>query len=172
MHTYKLTLIALLAAIGIAGRVFFVFIPNVQPMTAIIIICGLLLGPFEAILLAIVATFASNMVMGMGIWTVWQIISWSLIGLLSGILVKVFKRIPIYMIIIFAVFAGYLYGFIISLMTYQITGAFWPYYLAGLPFDTNHALGNGVFIALLYPIISKLMRKYAENRFEIKNIGS
>src|SRR5699024_10562755 len=61
------------------------------------------------------------------------------------------------------------YGFIISLTTYHVTGQFIPYYLLGLPFDTNHAFGNAVFVTLLYPIISRFFKKYADNRFHIQN---
>jgi len=168
LNTYKITLLALLAALAIIGRLALVTLPNVQPVTAIIIISGLLMGPISAILLALLVVFLSNMILGMGIWTIWQIFSWSLIGLLSGLLGKFFKNIPLYIIIIYAVFCGYLYGFIISLTTYQISGFFWPYYLAGLPFDTNHAIGNGIIIALLYPSISYLLKKYAKNRFPIQ----
>lgn len=169
MNTYKLTLLALLAALAVVGRTVFSFIPNVQPVTAIIIICGLILGPVSAILLAILTTFLSNMILGMGIWAIWQIVSWGLIGLISGLIGKYFKRIPLYVLVVYAIFCGYFYGFVISLTTYQVTGKFLPYYLAGLPFDTNHAIGNAVFIVLLYPIIRLYFEKYARNRFPIQN---
>lgn len=169
MNTYKLTLLALLAALAVVGRVFFVFLPNVQPATSLVIICGLILGPVSAIILAFLITFLSNMILGMGIWSIWQIISWGLIGLISGLLGKFFKSIPTYIIVVFSVFCGYFYGFIISLTTYQVTGQFWPYYLGGLPFDTNHAIGNAAFIILLYPTITYFFKRYAHNRFNIQN---
>ena len=169
MNTYKLTLLALLAAMAVVGRSVFAFLPNVQPVTSIIIICGLFLGPVSAIILAILTTFLSNMLLGMGIWTIWQVISWGIIGLISGLLGMIPRKIPIFLIVLFAIFSGYFYGFIISLTTYQITGKFWPYYLAGLPFDTNHAIGNAVFIILLYPIISHFLKKYANKRFNLQN---
>lgn len=169
MNTYKLTLLALLAALAVIGRSVFAFLPNVQPVTALIIICGLLLGPIAATILALLTTFLSNMLLGMGIWTVWQIVSWALIGFISGLIGKYPGKIPVYAIVIFAVFSGYLYGFIISLTTYSIAGKFWPYYLASLPFDTYHAIGNAVFIILLYPIISHFFIKYASNRFDLQN---
>lgn len=152
---------------AVVGRSAFAFLPNVQPVTAIIIICGLFLGPVSAIILAILTTFLSNMLLGMGIWTVWQVISWAIIGLLSGLLGMIPRKIPIFLIVLFAIFSGYFYGFMISLTTYQVTGHFWPYYLAGLPFDTNHAIGNAIFIVLLYPIISHFLKKYANNRFKL-----
>lgn len=169
MNTYKLTLLSLFASLAVAGRFLLQFIPNIQPATSIIIICGLVLGPLSAILLSLLVTFLSNMLLGAGIWTVWQIISWGLIGLLSGVLGKMRFKLPVSVLILFAAFSGYLYGFIISLTTYQIAGEFWPYYLAGLPFDTMHAIGNAVFMALLYPIISFSLKKYAEKHHITSN---
>src|SRR5690625_2680817 len=115
MNTYKLTLMAILSALAVAGRYLFAFLPNMQPVTAIIIVGGLFLGPGTAFLMAILITFLSNMLLGMGIWTVWQVLAWGFIGILSGILGKWNCRIPLYAIVIFAIFCGYLYGFIISL---------------------------------------------------------
>lgn len=169
MNIYKLTLIALLAALSVVGRIAFAFIPNVQPVTAIIIICGLFLGPLAAMTLAVLTTFLTNMMLGMGIWTLWQIVAWALIGLLSGLIGKYRKKHSIILLTIFAVFCGYLYGFTLSLTMYSVAGDFLPYYLASIPFDTAHAIGNGVFMVLLYPIISYFFKKYAKDRFTIQN---
>ncbi len=109
------------------------------------------------------------MLLGMGIWTIWQIIAWGIIGLVGGLLGMIPRKIPTFIIVLFAIFSGYFYGLIISLTTYQVTGKFWPYYLAGLPFDTNHAIGNAVFIILLYPIFFRFLKKYASERFSIRN---
>lgn len=169
MNTYKLTLLAVLAALAVTGRYAVQFIPNVQPVTSIIILTGIFLGPISAVILGILVTFLSNMLLGMGIWTIWQIISWCLIGVTAGLIGIIWKKVPVWFIILFAVFSGYLYGFIISLTTYQVSGHFWPYYLAGLPFDTAHAIGNGVFAAILYPLLYMLLQRYSKNRFPIKN---
>lgn len=168
LNTYKLTLIAILATLGVVGRSVFVFLPNVQPVTAIIIVAGLTMGPSAALILAILITFLSNMMLGMGIWTVWQITSWGLIGVMSGLLGKYFRNLSMFWLVLYSIFCGYFYGFTISLTTYQVTGKFWPYYIMGLPFDTYHAVGNAVFMVFLYPIFSYLMKKYAKNRFHLQ----
>lgn len=163
MNIYKLTLLAFLAALAVVGRIMLSSIPNVQPVTSVIIISGIFLGPVAGIILAFLITFLSNMVLGTGLWTIWQIISWGLIGVISGILGKAMKKIPFYVILILAVFSGYLYGFIVSLTNYQITGhGFLAYYVAGLPFDTYHAIGNAVIMLLLYPTISFIFQKYIQ----------
>lgn len=170
MNVYKLTLLAILAALGLAGRSVLGFIPNVQPVTALVIISGLLLGPVSAVILSILITCLSNLLLGTGIWTIWQIVSWSLIGFSSGLLGKYIPRMPMYMIVIFSMLCGYFYGLLISLTTYQISGNFFlAYYLSGLPFDTYHAVGNAIFMVLLYPILSTFIRKYAMNRFDIQD---
>lgn len=40
----SIVLVAMLASLTVAGRLIFAFIPNVQPMTAIIIIISLIMG--------------------------------------------------------------------------------------------------------------------------------
>ena len=171
MNTYKLTLLALLAALAVVGRIAFSFLPGIQPITSIIIICGIILGPIAAIFLTLLTTFLSNMLLGMGIWTIWQVVSWSIIGLLSGLMGKMISKISMPILLIYAIFCGYFYGFIISLTTYQITGSFIPYYLMGLLFDTYHAIGNAVFMLFLYPIIRYFFKKYSKGRFTIQNTG-
>ncbi|WP_042145737.1 ECF transporter S component [Paucisalibacillus sp. EB02] len=164
MNIYKITLLALLATLAVVGRIATSLIPNVQPVTSVIILCGIFLGPIASIILAVLVTFLSNMILGTGLWTIWQIVSWGLIGLISGIMGKTMKKLPFFVIVIFSIFSGYLYGFIVSLTNYQITGqGFMAYYLVGLPFDTNHAIGNAVFMILLYPTISYVFKKYVQN---------
>ncbi|GAB3791727.1 ECF transporter S component [Virgibacillus kimchii] len=169
MNTYKLTLLALMASLAVVGRFAFSFMPSIQPVTAIIIICGLILGPVAAVFLTLLTTFLSNILLGMGIWTIWQVVSWTLIGLISGLMGRAGFTVTMPIMLVYAIFCGYFYGFIISLTTYQITGKFLPYYLMGLPFDTHHAIGNAVFILLLYPVIKYFLKNYSNGRFTIQN---
>ncbi|WP_138416888.1 ECF transporter S component [Aquibacillus sediminis] len=163
MNTYKLTLIAVLASLAVVGRLFFQFVPNVQPVTSIIIICGFYLGPVSGIMLAFLSTYLSNLILGMGIWVVWQLVGWTLIGCISGWIGRFSFTYPLHLLILFGICSGYMYGFIVSLANYSIAGKFWPYYLAGLPYDTYHAIGNGVFIAILFPVITKIFHRYRQN---------
>ena len=174
MNIRKLTLIALLAALGTVGRYAFSYIPNVQPVTALIIICGIWLGPVAGVTLAVLSTILSNMLLGMGVWTLSQIIAWAIIGLVSGLLGKYRGELPVWFIAIFSGLAGYFYGFVISLAYGTIGDHFWLYYLRGVPFDTNHAIGNVAFIVILYPVLSRLFQRFGNDRkqssFSMNNI--
>lgn len=161
-NTYRLTAIAMLGALAVIGRIAFANVPNVQPVTVIIIMAGLYLGTGSAIMLAIVITFVTNMLLGMGIWSIWQIVCWGVIGAMSGLMRQPLLRMKLIFIAIYSCICGYLYGLLISIPTYQITGDFWPYYLAGLPFDTYHAIGNVFFLILLYKPLSRLLINYNE----------
>ncbi|WP_163537684.1 ECF transporter S component [Gracilibacillus sp. YIM 98692] len=152
MQTRKLTIISLMAALAVVGRIAFQWIPNVQPVTSLLIICGGYLGPIYAVLLAVVTTFVSNLVLGLGFWTIWQTLAWGLIGVLSGWIGKIkHEKIRFAMSIIFGFISAYLYGLLLTVGTFSFSGAFLPYYMAGLPFDTFHAIGNVLFMIILYP---------------------
>jgi energy-coupling factor transport system substrate-specific component len=147
----RLTIIALLAAILTVGRISFAMIPNVQPNTTILILASFVLGPVQGLILAILSTLTTNLFLGHGLWTFGQMLGWGIIAILSGLLGKYRHKIPWVLLTIYAGFCGFLFGFIMSvLMGGIIMQKFWPYYLSGLPFDLNHAIGNVVFFIVLY----------------------
>lgn len=156
-------LIALLTATCVVGRTAFQFIPNVQPMTAIFIVITLHKGFYRGFTVAVLSVLVTNIYMGMGVWTISQLVSYGGIVILAAFLGKnrFFSTQP-KLQILFACFAGFLFGFLTACVDKQIYGfqAFLPYYLQGLPFDTLHAVGNGVFYLLLSPILTKLFERF------------
>ncbi len=79
--TREICLIGILSAVNIASRVAMQALPNFKPVTSIIIISVLLFGLSFGIKLTVVTTIASNMIIGMGTWTIFQILSWVVICL-------------------------------------------------------------------------------------------
>ncbi|WP_167577755.1 ECF transporter S component [Ammoniphilus sp. YIM 78166] len=156
METRKITLCALLIALSVVGRMTFTFIPNVQPVTVLIIITSFVLGPLYGVIVACLSTWITNLLLGMGLWTIWQMLSWSIVAGLSGWLGKIRRKVPVLVLSLYAGFCGLLYGLLISYPMSQFIGNFWLYYLSGLPFDLNHALGNILFFLVLYPAFTRL----------------
>ncbi len=159
MSTYRLTLIAVLAAMATVGRFFLQHVPNVQPVTAIIILSAFFLGPLAGFLIAFITTYLTNLALGMGIWTLWQILAWSFIGVLAGFLGKFVRRRARVLLTVLGFLSGFLYGFFFALINYVISGKFLAYYLVGLPYDFYHALSNVLFIYLLYRPFSRLFTR-------------
>jgi len=160
--TYELAYLAMTVATCTVGRLLFQFLPNIQPMTAIFLIITLQLGVFRGLLVNILSVLITNIYLGMGVWTISQILAFSLIICLMGLFCqsKLFRKSRLLQAL-FSVFAGFLYGFILALIDVKVYGMpqFWPYYLAGFSFDLLHAIGNGVFYLILSPIFQRLFIK-------------
>lgn len=162
----RIALLAILTALVTVGRLGFSlpFLPNIQPMTALLIIITLNIGVVDGLVVSVLSMLVSNLMLGMGPWTIFQIISFSVTILLTGA-VKYFytfgsrRNRIVYGGVAFL--TGFVYGFIISVLTYYLYGMnnFVVYYLNGLPFDALHAVGNLVFFIILEPIIVPIIRR-------------
>ena len=165
----EVTLIGIFAAVNIASRIALQSLPNIKPVTSIIIISVMIFGLSFGIKLTLVTTLVSNMYLGMGTWTFFQILAWLVICLLTQVLLDVFKKIHkepnLLIMAIFALIMGYVFGFIVSLEKLMIGGPtlFGVYYIAGLVFDTFHAVGNFVFYLICAPILMKVFQKEVQS---------
>ena len=82
----EIMVIAVMAALGVAGRSAFFMIGSFKPIAAIVIITGVSLGGEAGFLCACLIMMISNMFFGQGPWTPWQMFSYGMIGYLAGIL--------------------------------------------------------------------------------------
>ena len=160
----RLALLSILTALCYVGRMMFQFIPNVQPVTAVLIILTLTLGMTDGFIVAILSIVLTNFLLGMGPWTIAQIASFGVLIVVTGLFVKPFynisqKRSRRIVFALFAFFGGLLYGFVISVISVKLMGinSFWAYYIAGIPFDLMHGLGNASFYLILEPILAPLL---------------
>lgn len=165
----ELVIIAVLCAVGVAGRTAFFMLPQFKPVVAVVIISGVAFGGEAGFLVGAMTSFVSNMFFGQGPWTPWQMFALGIIGFLAGIL---FKKGLLYpnkvALCVFGGLAAFLiYGGIMN--TYTITYLSVPasamlfYYLQGIPFDLILAFATVVFLAAFSgPMLEKL------NRIKIK----
>lgn len=162
---HHLTILGLMIAVTQTSRLFFSFIPNVQPVTVILILLTITFGTVDALIVGIGSVFLSNITLGMGPWTFAQIISFSIIILFTKIFSLCISKVkkPVFFWILFTGMAGILYGIVISIVQAPIYGMTVPsllgYWLAGVWFDVYHAIGNVVFFLLLYPTLVPLLNK-------------
>lgn len=150
---------AMLVSITVVGRLALTYIPNVQITTTMVIITSFLFSPLQAVMVVIASTLLTNIILGMGIWTLWQIAAWSVIGFMSGVIGKFHNKIPLKVLSLYAGFCGMLYGFMISIPASKVvTNNFWAYYLVGLPFDISHSISNVLFFFVFYPLFFRLFK--------------
>lgn len=76
----ELVIIAVLCAIGVAGRVAFFMLPQFKPVVAMVIIAGVAFGCEAGFLVGAVTGFVSNMFFGQGPLTPWQMFAFGIIG--------------------------------------------------------------------------------------------
>ncbi|MGI5857596.1 MAG: ECF transporter S component [Candidatus Merdivicinus sp.] len=163
----ELVTIATLSAIAVAGRAAFFMLPQFKPVTAIVIITGVTLGPEAGFLVGAVSGFVSNFFFGQGPWTPWQMFCFGIIGFLAGILVQ--KRLLCHKRWALCLFGGaatlLIYGGIINIgSVIMFSGTLsWKTLLAayasGLPFDLVHAASTVIFLFFLAnPMIEKIQR--------------
>lgn len=161
-QVYRVAILSLMIALCHVGRLAFSFLPNVQPVTVIVLIITLVMGTVDGLIVGNLSILLSNLTLGMGTWTFAQLMSYSLLVLITGLIRRYRHSKGFYwMFTVYAGISGYLYGLTISLVQAPFFGIkrFLPYYLAGLPFDTLHAVGNAVFYILLAPVLLPLLEK-------------
>lgn len=158
----RIAILSMMVAVSHVGRLMFQFLPNVQPVTAILIILTLSMGMTDGMIVAVLSILVSNLTLGMGIWTIAQIASYIIIILITGALIRpVFQKLPVWVMIIYTAFTGLLYGFVISVIMSYLLGleSFWVYYSFGIPMDIMHAFGNGAFYFVLSPVLFPLIER-------------
>jgi energy-coupling factor transport system substrate-specific component len=84
--------VATLAAVAALGRDAFVALPDVKPITAIALVVGYALGPLPGFTVGAIGMLASNMMLGQGPYTPWQMAAWGLVGLAGALLGRVSSR--------------------------------------------------------------------------------
>ena len=156
---------AILAILAISGRLLLDPIPNVQPVTFLIIMVGIYFGISYSIAFAAIVTMSSNVMLEHGLWSNYQIFAWAIIGVLAALFRSQFiqnEKLNITRLAIFAGFAGFLFDWIVSMSILHTvdTSFFLIYLLNGLPFDLLHAAGNIVLVAWFANPLSELMARH------------
>jgi energy-coupling factor transport system substrate-specific component len=159
----EVTLVATLAAVAAAGRVLLAAVPGVQPVTVIVVAAGAALGARAGFATGALAALVSNLFLGQGPWTPWQMLGWGACGLAGAALRGVIRHR-----VAFAA-ACFVLGFAFStLMDVWMWLSFWPHTWEafsvvlgrGIWFSAAHALGNVVIAFAVGPELRRLLERY------------
>ena len=84
----EISLVAVLSAVSAVSRIPFAAIPSVQPCTFIIMCTGYVFGPTAGFMVGATTALVSNIFLGQGPWTFFQMFAWGVIGASASLLNK------------------------------------------------------------------------------------
>ncbi|MBM7563101.1 ECF transporter S component [Paenibacillus sacheonensis] len=163
----EIIVIAVLAAIAVAGRSAFFMLPEFKPVVAIVIIAGVCFGGEAGFMVGATAGFVSNFFFGQGPWTPWQMFCFGLIGFIAGNLYRAgWLRRSRWSLCIFGGLSTLIvYGGIMNLASVMMFAAkpsreaILASYVSGFWFDLVHAAATVLFLFFLArPMLEKLDR--------------
>ncbi len=169
LEAEEVVLIAALAAIAAVGRTILAPLPSIQPVSFIVICTAAVFGWRTGALVGILAALVSNLFLGQGPWTLWQMLGWGLMGMTSGWLFYGYHH-PKSIKMAFGFIAGLIFGWIMNLwyLVSYVDAVSWTGFLVayGTSFymDLLHAVSNvffiGVFADPLEKILVRVRTKY------------
>ena len=163
----ELVIIAVLCAIGVAGRAAFFMLPSFKPVLALVIISGVAFGGETGFLVGAVTMLVSNILFSQGPWTPWQMFAMGIIGFLAGVLFRkgILRRSRVSLCVFGALTAIIIYGGIMNpasvlIWAHELNRAqILTSYVTGFPVDAVHAAATFIFLWFAAePMLEKLDR--------------
>jgi len=167
-------LVAALAALAVAGRLVLAPVPNVVGTTDVALLTGYALGGAPGFAVGALAAPISNIWLGQGPWTVWQMGGWGLAGLAGAGLAFAFgRRLGRLGLACACAAMALVYGALLDLsvmVTYggeQSLDRYLALAARGLPFNVAHALGNFAIAFAAGPALVAMIARY-RSRLEFR----
>ena len=165
----EIVVIAVMAALAVAGRAAFFWLPQFKPTAAVVIVTGVSLGAEAGFLTGALAGFVSNFFFGQGPWTPWQMFSFGILGFLAGLIFRRkrgrWKHFRLWLCVYGGLSTLVIYGFLMDTASVFMgmgavqETAFLAMYISGLPMNAVHGTASVVFLAVLgEPVMKKLDR--------------
>ena len=156
-NSKDIALIAMMVAIIETCKMAMAFLPNIELTSFWIIMFTLYFG-WRILYVIPVFILIEAAVWGIGPWWIMYLYAWPLLALVTWIVRK--KEDAFTLACVSGVF-GLLFGAMCSLV-YLVTGgpyAAFTWWIAGIPWDFTHGIGNFVLMLVLYKPIRNIMIK-------------
>lgn len=166
----EVVILAMLAAIAAVSRVPFVGLPSVQPTSFVIIMTGLVFGAESGFIVGAIAALVSNVFLGQGPWTPWQMYAWGMMGMTAGLLKNTTWLNHLWGKCTFGFIWGFIFGWFMNLwiVVSNIENFSFDFivgvYLSSFYFDLAHALSTVFFLIVFgvswLKVLERFKRKY------------
>lgn len=172
VRTGEIVIIALMTALAVASRSVMMFIPQVKPVCALVIVTAIAFGPNTGFLTGALSMFLSNFIFGQGMFTPFQMLGMGLTGFICGCIFSA-KKIPVNRLTV-SITGGLVcflvYGFIadscsvLMLSTNISIKSALAFYASGLSFNIIHGVTTGILLFFINKPMnekfSRLSKKY------------
>lgn len=169
----EVALVATMAALSALGRDAFVALPDVKPTTALVLICGYAFGAGPGFAVGAVGALASNIFLGQGSWTPWQMLAWGVVGVAGATLGGVLHRRPLkrLSLALACALAAEVFNLLLDLYSWSQGGthtlaAYGAWLASGLSFDATHVVASFLFGFAFGPALLRMLVR-ARTRLEI-----
>ncbi|MCQ2522950.1 MAG: hypothetical protein MJ123_01310 [Lachnospiraceae bacterium] len=158
------TLGAMVAIIE-ASKAALSFLPNIELTSFWLIVFTLVFG-WKIALVVPAFILVEGLIYGMGLWWIMYLYVWPLLVLVAWLLRKMESSVLWAAV---SGFFGLLFGFLCSFV-YLVTGNFETqiaWWIAGIPWDIVHCIGNFVLMLVLYKPVMAAMKKLCVGKYSI-----
>lgn len=157
LHSKDIALIGVMVATIEVAKISLSFLPNIELVSLLIILYTIFFGR-QIIYVVLTFVCIEGVLYGFGIWWIMYLYIWPLLALLAYIFRK---QDSAWFWAILSGTYGLVFGFLCSLpyvVTSGIPAAF-AYWIAGIPWDVLHCIGNfGLMLVLYVPLRNVLKR--------------
>lgn len=153
----ELAALAVFAALMIALQVAMAQLPNIEPVTLLIILATLFMGP-KSLLAVFTFVLVEGLIYGFHIWWINYLYVWPLLVLVVWALRR--WSHPLLWAVVAGAF-GLFFGTLCSI-PYFLTGGIGAgigYIIQGIPFDLVHCISNIAIVALLFYPLEKVLAR-------------
>lgn len=173
MGPKEIAVISTLSAFSAAARIMFAPFPNIKPTTFLTALFGYIFGPYEGFIIGATTAFLSNIFLGQGPWTPWQMLAWGIVGALSGFINK--KKISTEVFSLLCFVYGIMFDWIMNI--WHVLGFIRPLniktillaYATGIVFDILHGVSSFIFSMVFYSSFYKILSRF-KRRMKYKYI--
>ena len=166
MKIKDITLIGIMSAVLIAVQVTLSFLPNIELVSLLIIVYTLVFGR-KALYIIYVFVAVEGVIYGIGLWWINYLYVWTILFIIVMLLRK--QHSPYFWACISG-FYGLTFGALCAIPNLFLSGigSAISYWIAGIPYDILHAVGNfAVALLLFYPLyqVMNIINKKTVNMY-------
>ncbi len=149
LSTRELCILALMGALIFASKVALASLPNININSVLIILTVIFFG-WRSLYAVYLYVMLEGLIFGFSVWWVGYLYVWAILVIVAMILRK--NDSAVIWAVVAAVY-GLVFGLLMYLEYFAINGGwemFFAMWVAGIPYDLTHCIGNFVFTLILY----------------------